>query len=212
MAVYGVLLPLPFDDVFDYTAEEELVLGQLVEVPFGREELVGVVWKKGQSANIDPKKIKQIKSVVQLPRLTAEMTAFIRKTAEYNLAPLGMVLKMVLGMKSNQLPKQKVTLYGLKIKNENLDGIRITEARKAVFDFLAGGLEAEKLFQRSLRHIRMHFFTVTVHSHWLRWKFLWNAWTQPVFQRIRFMAARAADFFIKKTYLSTKKPKNKKST
>ena len=144
MAVYGVLLPLPFDDVFDYTAEEELVLGQLVEVPFGREELVGVVWKKGQSANIDPKKIKQIKSVVQLPRLTAEMTAFIRKTAEYNLAPRGMVLKMVLGMKSNQLPKQKVTLYGLKIKNENLDGIRITEARKAVFDFLDGGLEAEK--------------------------------------------------------------------
>ena len=144
MAVYGVLLPLPFDDVFDYTAEEELVPGQLVEVPFGREELVGVVWKKGQSANIDPKKIKQIKSVVQLPRQTAEMTAFIRKTAEYNLAPLGMVLKMVLGMKSNQLPKQKVTLYGLKIKNENLDGIRITEARKAVFDFLDGGLEAEK--------------------------------------------------------------------
>lgn len=144
MAVYGVLLPLPFDDVFDYTAEEELVPGQLVEVPFGREELVGVVWKKGQSADIDPKKIKQIKSVVQLPRLTAEMTAFIRKTAEYNLAPLGMVLKMVLGMKSNQLPKQKVTLYGLKIKNENLDGIRITEARKAVFDFLDGGLEAEK--------------------------------------------------------------------
>lgn len=82
--------------------------------------------------------------MVQLPRLTAEMTAFIRKTAEYNLAPLGMVLKMVLGMKSNQLPKQKVTLYGLKIKNENLDGIRITEARKAVFDFLDGGLEAEK--------------------------------------------------------------------
>lgn len=82
--------------------------------------------------------------MVQLPRLTAEITAFIRKTAEYNLAPLGMVLKMVLGMKSNQLPKQKVTLYGLKIKNENLDGIRITEARKAVFDFLDGGLEAEK--------------------------------------------------------------------
>lgn len=82
--------------------------------------------------------------MVQLPRLTAEMTTFIRKTAEYNLAPLGMVLKMVLGMKSNQLPKQKVTLYGLKIKNENLDGIRITEARKAVFDFLDGGLEAEK--------------------------------------------------------------------
>lgn len=144
MAVYGVLLPLPFNDVFDYSAEDGLVPGQLVEVPFGREELVGIIWKNGQSADIDPKKIKPIKSVVRLPRLTAEMMTFIRKTAEYNLAPQGMVLKMVLGMKSNQLPKQKVTLYGLKIKNENLDGIRITEARRAVFDFLDGGIEAEK--------------------------------------------------------------------
>ena len=34
--------------------------------------------------------------------------------------------------------------YGLNIKNENLDGIRITENRKAVFDFLSNGFEAEK--------------------------------------------------------------------
>lgn len=56
MAVYGVLLPLPFDDVFDYTAEEELVLGQLVEVPFGREELVGVVWKKDRAQTLTRKR------------------------------------------------------------------------------------------------------------------------------------------------------------
>lgn len=144
MAVYGVLLPLPFDDVFDYTAEEELVLGQLVEVPFGREELVGVVWKKGQSANIDPKKIKQIKSVVQLPRLTAEMTAFIRKTAEYNLAPLGMVLKMVLGMKSNQLPKQKVTLYGLKIKTKIWTASALRKRARRCLTFWTAGSKRKK--------------------------------------------------------------------
>lgn len=122
--------------------------------------------------------------MVQLPRLTAEMTAFIRKTAEYNLAPLGMVLKMVLGMKSNQLPKQKVTLYGLKIKNENLDGIRITEARKAVFDFLDGGLEAEKEEIISATGASSGIITAMIKS----------------------------GFLYKKTYLSTKKPKNKKST
>lgn len=144
MAIYGVLLPLPFDDVFDYSGDDGLVIGQMVEVSFGREDLVGVIWKIGQTANIALSKIKPIKSVINLPKLTQPMMAFIQKTAQYNLAPLGLVLKMVLGLKSNQLPKQKITLYGLNIKNENLEGIRIMETRKAVFDFLSNGFEAEK--------------------------------------------------------------------
>ena len=145
MTIYGVLIPLPFNDVFDYCLDDEkLSIGQMVVVPFGREELVGVVWKIGKSANIDDKKIKKIKAVLQLPKISTVMMKFIQKTAEYNMAPLGLILKMVLGQKTNQLPKQKVILYKLGIKNENLEGIRITESRKAVFDFLADGKEAEK--------------------------------------------------------------------
>ncbi len=144
MAVYGVLLPLPFDDVFDYKSDEDLAIGQIVMVPFGREEMAGVIWKKGQSAAIAANKIKPIKQIVQLPKLSAAMMAFIKKTAEYNMAYLGLVLKMVLGNESNQLPKQKTTLYGLNIQDKNLDGIRITEARRAVFDFLGNGNEADK--------------------------------------------------------------------
>lgn len=146
MAIYGVLLPLPFNDVFDYQTDDNitLALGQLVVVPFGREEMVGVIWKKGQTAEIAPERIKNIKQILDLPKISKSLMSFITKTAEYNLATAGMVLKMVLGQKTNQLPKQKVTLYGLMIKNENLQGIRITEARQAVFDFLDDGKEAEK--------------------------------------------------------------------
>lgn len=144
MAIYGILLPLPFDDVFDYSSEENLSIGQMVVVNFGREELVGVVWKIGKSSDIDIKKIKKIVSLVDLPKLSSSMISFIKKTAEYNMAKLGLVLKMVLGQKSNQMPKQKVNLYGLQIKNENLQGIKITEARKAIFKYLENGIEAEK--------------------------------------------------------------------
>ncbi len=144
MAVYGVLLPLPFNDVFDYNADEDLSVGQIVLVPFGREELAGVIWKKGQSADIDTAKIKPIKQIIHLPKFSNALISFIKKTAAYNLAPLGLVLKMVLGNKANQLPKQKTTLLGLNIQNKNLEGIRITEARRAVFDFLANGREADK--------------------------------------------------------------------
>lgn len=144
MAIYGVLLPLPFDEVFDYSSDDTLDIGQMVVVPFGREELVGVIWKIGKSANIDIKKIKKIISIVDLPHLSVPLMTFIKKTAEYNMAKTGLVLKMVLGQKSNQMPKQKVNLYGLQIKNENLQGIRITEARKAIFKYLENQKEAEK--------------------------------------------------------------------
>ena len=144
MNIYGVLLPLPFDDVFDYSSEEVLSIGQLVVVPFGREELAGMVYKIGKNADIDEKKIKKIRQILQLPLISDVMIKFMEKTAAYNMAPRGLVLKMILGQKTNQLPKQKINIYGLNIKNENLQGIRITEARKAVFDFLDNGKEAEK--------------------------------------------------------------------
>ncbi len=144
MAVYGVLLGLVFDDVFDYSYDSELKIGQLVLVPFGREEHVGVVYKIGKSANIDDKKIKKIKEIINLPLLLPSMLTFIEKVSQYNLAPKGLVLKMVLGQKTNQLPKQKIQLLGLNIKNENLDGIRITENRKAVFNLLDNGQELDR--------------------------------------------------------------------
>ncbi len=144
MLIYGILLPLPFNDVFDYHSDTELSIGQLVIVPFGRKELVGVIWKKGKSAEIEEKKIKKIKQIIGLPPLKQSMIAFIKKVALYNFSPLGLVLKMVLGPKTNQLPKQKISVYGLNIEDGNLEGIRITEARRAVFDFLSGGKEAEK--------------------------------------------------------------------
>lgn len=145
MAFYGVLLGLPFNDVFDYSSDDDsLSVGQFVVVSFGRDEMVGVIWKKGKTAQLENHKIKPIKEILNLPKLSDVMIKFIQKTAEYNMAPLGLVLKMVLGQKTNQLPKQKVTLYGLNIKNKNLDGIRITATRKAVFDFFDSHQEAEK--------------------------------------------------------------------
>ena len=41
--IVGVLLPLPFNEPFDYESGEELPLGTMVRVPFGREEQIGVV-------------------------------------------------------------------------------------------------------------------------------------------------------------------------
>ena len=84
MAIYGVLLGLVFDDVFDYSYDGELKIGQLVLVPFGREEHVGVVYKIGKSANIDDKKIKKIKQIINLPLILPSMLTFIEKVSQIN--------------------------------------------------------------------------------------------------------------------------------
>ena len=51
MQIVGVLLPLPFNEPFDYQTDEDVEIGEIVRVPFGREAHVGVVWKKGEAAS-----------------------------------------------------------------------------------------------------------------------------------------------------------------
>ena len=58
--IVGVLLPLPFNEPFDYQTTEKLELGSIVRVPWGKEKQIGVVWKIGASSKLPPNKIKPI--------------------------------------------------------------------------------------------------------------------------------------------------------
>ena len=96
--IVGVLLPLPFNDVFDYKVEDDVVVGEFVRVSFGRETLVGVVWKIGKSSKIDEAKIKPVLQRLDFPPLSDELMKFVNFVARYNMAFLGLVLKMVLSV------------------------------------------------------------------------------------------------------------------
>ena len=65
----GVLLPLPFNDVFDYKTDKDLSLGQIVRVPFLNNTQVGIVYKLGKSSSLEDKKIKPVTEVFNLPPL-----------------------------------------------------------------------------------------------------------------------------------------------
>ena len=43
----GVMLTLPFSDVFDYKASDDVKIGDIVRVPFGRSFEIGVVFHVG---------------------------------------------------------------------------------------------------------------------------------------------------------------------
>lgn len=92
-----ILLPTAVDRGFDYLAPPEgCQPGAIVEVPFGRETSLGVVWGEGK-ADLPPGKIKQVSGVLsQFPPLSGTLRQFIDWTAWYNCAPKGGVLKMAL--------------------------------------------------------------------------------------------------------------------
>lgn len=95
---YEILLPTVFDRAFDYRAPEGLTVnnGYIVSVPFGKQELLGVVWGAGKS-DINPEKIKNIiKAHHEFPPLAENFRKFIDWAAWYNCATRGAMLKMVL--------------------------------------------------------------------------------------------------------------------
>lgn len=134
--IIGVLLPLPFNEPFDYKIEGEAVLGELVRVPFGREVHVGVVWKKGKSSNLDESKIKPIMERINFPPLSAELRRFIEFVSGYNMAFAGQVLKMVLSVRQVFDDPKMTVLYELSGKTLAEAKLKNSDARWRVMDFL----------------------------------------------------------------------------
>lgn len=138
MQIVGVLLPLPFHDVFDYKVEdgEEVCLGSMVRVPWGREQQIGVVWKIGRSSKLEDKKIKAILEVFDYPPLSEELRKFINFIASYNLAFLGLVLKMTISVKSAFEDQKMLTIYKLSGKTLAEAKLKNSDARWRVMDLL----------------------------------------------------------------------------
>lgn len=95
---FSILLPTSVNQAFDYLAPENMRLkaGDIVTIPFGKSELLGVVWDKG-TANLPAGKIKNIiKHHSEFPPISGEVRKFIDWAAWYNCAPKGAMLKMLL--------------------------------------------------------------------------------------------------------------------
>lgn len=134
--IVGVLLPLPFNEPFDYKIDGDAVLGEIVRVPFGKENQVGVVWKLEKSSDLPESKIKSITERINFPPLSLEIRKFIGFVAKYNMAHLGMVLKMVLSVRGVfEDPKMNV-LYELSGKTLAEAKLKNSDARWRVINFL----------------------------------------------------------------------------
>lgn len=134
--IIGVLLPLPFNEPFDYQTDEPLSLGTIVRVPWGKEQQIGVVWKIGKSSKLPENKIKPIIENFNFPPLSSQLMQFIKFVADYNMAFLGLVLKMIISVRGVFDDSLTTTLYKLSGKTLAEAKLKNSDARWHVMDLL----------------------------------------------------------------------------
>jgi primosomal protein N' (replication factor Y) len=136
--IVDVLVPVALDKAYSYRvpADMEVAAGDIVAVPLGPREAMGVVWGEGTARPGLDNRMKDIAEKLPYPPLKAELRRFIDWVANYTLASRGMVLRMALRM-GNDLGAERerigVRLVGPKPQ-------RMTSARARVIDALADGM------------------------------------------------------------------------
>ena len=115
-----VLLPKVFNHPFTYESGsvKHLKPGDIVIVPFGKAQEIGVVWDKIQPTS---KKIKtrKIEKKIESISIDEKLVRYINWFSMYNLASKGLILKMSLINKKNILDKKKKYLKEVKLKKKN---------------------------------------------------------------------------------------------
>ena len=134
-----VLLPKVFNFPFTYNSKYESKIGDLVEVPFGAKNEIGVIWKNKYT---EPKdiKIKDIKRNTGYS-INSKLIDFIEWFSSYNMVPIGLVLKMVIGgtdrfkiNKDDLIKVKKTQIKEFKLNLEQTNALKFLGKIKNKFD------------------------------------------------------------------------------
>jgi primosomal protein N' (replication factor Y) len=140
--IVDVLVPVALDHAYSYRAPAELDLkvGDIVSVPLGSREVLGVVW--ADDVMVRPglhNRLKDVDSKLDYPPLREELRKFVDWVANYTLGARGMVLRMTLRMGDLGPARERV---GVRLAGPTPQ--RITAARRRVLDLLSDGMLRSK--------------------------------------------------------------------
>ena len=115
------MLPNIFDYPFTYESDIKLKAGDYVKVPFGKKNIIGVIWDFFEEKNNKEFKLKSIIEKIQIEPLSKKTMNFLKWFSNYNLVPLGMCLKLHLINDENLKIKNDSDLlkYALSSKKES---------------------------------------------------------------------------------------------
>ena len=90
-----ILLPNIFNHPFTYKFSNlNIKLGDYVEVPFGKNKKIGIVWDEFEKNKNKQYLIKNVIRKLEIPSLNLETINFLKWFSEYNMVPIGMSLKL----------------------------------------------------------------------------------------------------------------------
>ena len=133
----SVLIPLALFGAYDYALPADGFTpspGAFVSVPLGRRSVTGVVWGEGD-ARIDSAKLKQIESELPLPPMPEISRRFIEWVAQYNMAPVGSVLRMAMSVPEALEPERETRAWTIGDRSAG----KLTEVRARAIAALEEG-------------------------------------------------------------------------
>jgi primosomal protein N' (replication factor Y) len=136
-AVVSVLVPVAVAGPYSYRAPACLDLkpGDIVAVPLGTRDVVGVVWDDPPDPEIGHNRLREVAHRFDTPPLGREIRAFVDWVANYTLTARGMVLRMVL--RAPGALEREAPLPG--VRRAGPEPGRMTPARRRVLERAAAG-------------------------------------------------------------------------
>jgi primosomal protein N' (replication factor Y) len=141
--VVDVLVPVALDQVYSYRVPASLDLkpGDVVTVPLGARDTLGVVW--ADNPNPNPRlhnRLKDVDEKLDVPPLKDELRQFVDWVSGYTLSSRGMVLRMALRMGAHLGPARE----RVGVRRAGPAPQRMTAARARVLALFEDGLTRAK--------------------------------------------------------------------
>jgi primosomal protein N' (replication factor Y) (superfamily II helicase) len=136
--IVDVLVPVALDHAYSYREPYGVTLkaGDVVSVPLGPREVLGVVW--AENVAINPglhNRLKDVTEKLDVPPLKDELRRFVDWVSNYTLSARGMVVRMALRMGDHLGPERERAAVRLAGPPPQ----RMTPARRRVIDLLEDG-------------------------------------------------------------------------
>jgi len=138
----SVLIPVAVEAPYTYRAPDGLPLrpGDIVEVPLGTRDVVGVVWDDPPDPEIGHNRLRAVAGKFDAPPIPDAVRRFVDWVANYTLTARGMVARMVLRAPGALEPEAPI----VGVRRAGPEPERMTAARRRVLDQLDGDLAWSK--------------------------------------------------------------------
>lgn len=139
-----VILAKPFSSGFIYSLPTEIKdlihPGDIVSVPFGKQETYGVVVSFNRHTDVPIKKIKPMHNRLSSRVLSEKDIQFLSWMASYTMIPVGHIFKMMVPTREAFEPPKAT--YGFSV-NPEIDQSRLTPKQRYIFE---SGLSPEAVY------------------------------------------------------------------